>query len=85
MSLPCVILASGRGTRMRPMTDAIPKALVPVHGRPFAGWQLDLLASEGVGEVLRLVGYRGSMIRDYVGDAASHADGEPEPPRRFDR
>ena len=70
MSLPCVILAGGRGSRMRPMTDAIPKALVPVHGRPFAGWQLDLLASEGVGEMLYLVGYRGSMIRDYVGDGA---------------
>jgi len=70
MSLPCVILAGGRGTRMRPMTDAIPKALVPVYGRPFAGWQLDLLASEGVGEMLYLVGYRGSMIRDYVGDGA---------------
>ena len=50
------------------MTDAIPKSLVPVHGRPFAGWQLELLASEGVGEVLFLVGYRGSMIRSFVGD-----------------
>ncbi len=48
------------------MTNAVPKALVNVEGRPFAGWQLDLLASEGVREVLYLVGYRGSMIRDYV-------------------
>ena len=52
------------------MTDDIPKALVPVRGRPFAGWQLDLLAAEGVGEALYLIGYRGSMIRDYVKDGA---------------
>jgi NDP-sugar pyrophosphorylase family protein len=70
MSLPCVILAGGRGTRMRPITNAIPKALVTVRGRPFAGWQLDLLASEGVREVLYLVGYRASMISDYLGDGA---------------
>jgi NDP-sugar pyrophosphorylase family protein len=58
--------AGGRGTRMRPITDAIPQALVTVQGRPCAGWQLELLASEGVGEVLCLVGYRGLLLKRYT-------------------
>src|SRR5919197_6751225 len=70
MSLQCVILAGGLGTRMRPATEAIPKALVPVLGSPFADWQLRLLASRGVERVVYSVGYRGDMLRDHVGDGS---------------
>jgi NDP-sugar pyrophosphorylase family protein len=63
-----VILAGGRGTRMRPFTDAIPKALVPVAGRPFAHHQLELLARQGVREVVLSIGYRGDMVRAAIGD-----------------
>ncbi len=66
--LQCVILAGGAGTRMRPATDEMPKALLPVLGRPFTDWQLELLAKQGVERVLYSVGYRGEMIRDHVGD-----------------
>jgi MurNAc alpha-1-phosphate uridylyltransferase len=68
MPLQCVILAGGRGTRMRPLTDTIPKALVPVLGAPFAGWQLSWLATHGLKKVTFSVGYKAGMIRDYVGD-----------------
>src|SRR5438445_4139222 len=61
--LPCVILAGGLGTRMRPMTENIPKALVPVLGRPFAEWQLELLAQLGIRDVVYSIGYRGEQIR----------------------
>jgi NDP-sugar pyrophosphorylase family protein len=40
--LQCVVLAGGIGTRMRPQTEEIPKALIPVLGRPFCDWQLEL-------------------------------------------
>ncbi len=63
-----VILAGGRGTRMRPFTDDIPKTLVPVAGRPFAHRQLELLASQGVTDVVMSIGYRGQMVRDSLGD-----------------
>jgi NDP-sugar pyrophosphorylase family protein len=55
---------------MRPMTDAIPKALIPVGGIPFASHQLDWLAREGVDRVAYCIGYRGDLIRDYVANGA---------------
>jgi len=68
--LQCVVLAGGAGTRMRPLTEEMPKALVPVLGKPFADWQLELLAKQGIERVLYSVGYRGEMIRDHVGDGS---------------
>jgi len=55
---------------MRPATEEMPKALLPVLGRPFADWQLELLAKQGIERVLYSVGYRGEMIRDHVGDGS---------------
>ena len=68
--LQCVVLAGGPGTRMRPATEEMPKAVLPVLGRPFADWQLELLAEQGIERVLYSVGYRGEMIRDHVGDGS---------------
>ena len=68
--LQCVVLAGGPGTRMRPATEEVPKALLPVLGRPFADWQLELLAKQGIERVLYSVGYRGEMLRDHVGDGS---------------
>ncbi|HSR25748.1 MAG TPA: sugar phosphate nucleotidyltransferase, partial [Candidatus Eisenbacteria bacterium] len=56
MTLQCVILAGGLGTRMRPLTETVPKALVPVLGVPFADWQLALLAEQGVERVVYCTG-----------------------------
>jgi NDP-sugar pyrophosphorylase family protein len=70
MALQCVILAGGLGTRMRPMTDTIPKALIPVLGTPFADWQLGLLAAQGIERVVYCTGYRGEMLREHVGDGS---------------
>lgn len=53
---------------MRPQTDLLPKALIPVRGRPFAFYQLDWLAAEGVSDVVYCIGYRGDMLRHHVGD-----------------
>ena len=49
--MQCVILAGGLGTRMRPFTRTIPKALLPVCEVPFAQLQLELLSSRGVTDV----------------------------------
>jgi NDP-sugar pyrophosphorylase family protein len=65
--LPCVVLAGGLGTRMRPMTETVPKSLIPVLGRPFAELQLEWLAGEGVERVVYSVGYRADMIRETLG------------------
>ena len=55
---------------MRPATDAMPKALIPVLGRPFVDWQLEHLAAQGIERVTYSVGYRGDMLRAAVGDGS---------------
>ena len=69
MSLyPVVILAGGMATRLRPITEKIPKALVEVGGLPFIDHQLRLLFSYGIRRVIISAWYRGEMIREFVGD-----------------
>ena len=68
--MQCVILAGGLATRMRPLTDVRPKALLPVAGRPFADLQLEWLARHGVTDVVLSIGYKGEMLREHVGDGA---------------
>jgi NDP-sugar pyrophosphorylase family protein len=63
--MQCVILAGGLGTRMRPLTDACPKTMLPVRGRPFAHHQLHWLAAQGVTEVVYSIGHQGDLIRRY--------------------
>jgi MurNAc alpha-1-phosphate uridylyltransferase len=63
----CAILAGGLATRMRPLTESLPKALLDVNGRPFVDLQLELLSRQGVTSAVFCVGYRGEAIREYVG------------------
>lgn len=70
MSLPVAILAGGMATRMRPLTETIPKALVEVAGRPFAEHQVERLRSEGISRVVWLVGYRAHQIEEALGDGS---------------
>lgn len=67
MLYPVVILAGGLATRLRPITEKIPKALVEIGGKPFIYHQLRLLHSHGIRRVIISAWYRGDMIRDYVG------------------
>lgn len=71
MTLPVAILAGGLATRMRPATETIPKALLPVGGRPFIAHQLAYLRRQGVRDVVLCVGHLGEQVREFVGDGAS--------------
>ncbi len=66
--LPVAILAGGLATRLRPVTETIPKALVDVAGRAFIEWQLDYLHSQGVRQVVLCLGYLGEQIEELIGD-----------------
>lgn len=68
--LPVAILAGGLATRLRPATDTIPKALIPIHGEPFIAHQLRLLNRSGIRRAVLCVGYRGEQIEEYVADGA---------------
>jgi len=66
--LPVAILAGGLATRLRPVTEKIPKALMEVNGEPFLAHQLRLLSASGIRQVTLCVGYLGEMLQAYAGD-----------------
>ena len=68
MTLPVAILAGGLATRLRPLTEKIPKALVELNGEPFIAHQLRLLQAAGLKEVVICAWYRGDLIRAFAGD-----------------
>jgi NDP-sugar pyrophosphorylase family protein len=65
---PLALLAGGMATRMRPLTDKMPKALLEVANEPFIAHQLRLFRREGIARVVLCVGYKWEMIQDFVGD-----------------
>lgn len=66
------ILAGGLATRLRPLTDKIPKALVTVAGKPFLAHQLSYLRTQGVNHVVLCTGYRAEQIQNYIGDGSDY-------------
>lgn len=65
-----VILAGGLGTRMRPLTDTMPKPMIPVHGRPFLEYLVELLKKNGIEEIILLLGYLPEKITEHFGDGS---------------
>lgn len=65
-----LILAGGKGERLRPLTDTIPKPMAPVCGKPILEHQVEWLREGGVTGVVFLAGYRWEAIRDYFGDGS---------------
>jgi len=68
--MKAMLLAAGRGERLRPLTERIPKALVPVAGKPLIAWHLERLAAAGCREAVINVSHLAEQIVDYVGDGA---------------
>ncbi len=66
--LPVAILAGGLATRLRPVTNRVPKALLSIAGRPFIFHQLELLKNQGVDRVVLCVGHLGAQVKAAVGD-----------------
>lgn len=63
-----VILAGGLATRLRPLTANIPKSMVRIKGKPFLEYQLELLRSNGLSDIVLCVGYLSDQIKEYFRD-----------------
>lgn len=68
MSLPVAILAGGLATRLRPLTEKMPKVLLPIAGQPFLAHQLELLRAQGIRRIVLCLGYLGEMVEKEFGD-----------------
>ena len=66
MSLKAIILAGGRGKRLKPITDYVPKPLVPIKNTPIIEWQIKYLKKFGINEVIICSGYKTEMIENYL-------------------
>ena len=67
-----MVLAAGRGERMRPITDTLPKPLVPVAGKPLIAYHLERLASVGIIDVVVNLSWLGEKIRAVLGDGRDY-------------
>jgi len=68
---PVALLAGGLATRLRPLTEQVPKAMLDVAGEPFIAHQLRLLRRENITRVVICSGYLANQIEDYVGDGGA--------------
>jgi NDP-sugar pyrophosphorylase family protein len=67
---PLALLAGGLATRMRPLTEKVPKSMLEVAGEPFIAHQLRLFRREGVEKVVLCVGFLWEMMAEFVGDGS---------------
>ena len=72
MEIPkqAAILCGGLGNRLRPITDTLPKPMVPINGRPFLEYLLEQLKVQGVSEIILMTGYLGEQIQEYFGQGS---------------
>jgi dTDP-glucose pyrophosphorylase len=81
---PVIIMAGGLGTRLRPLTDDLPKPLIKVGSRPVLETIVEGFADQGFKHITLCINYRGEMIRDHFGDGSQwdvHIDYVEEPER----
>lgn len=67
--MQAVILAAGEGTRMRPLTESVPKPMLPVAERPLVAHTADAAVDAGADELILVVGYESERVRDYFGES----------------
>jgi N-acetyl-alpha-D-muramate 1-phosphate uridylyltransferase len=72
IGLPVAILAGGLATRLRPLTETVPKVLLEVAGKPFLEHQLLRLREQGIRDIVLCVGFLGEVIRDRFGNGRNY-------------
>ncbi|SDJ85667.1 bifunctional sugar-1-phosphate nucleotidylyltransferase/acetyltransferase [Natronorubrum texcoconense] len=65
--MKAVVLAAGQGTRIRPLSDSVPKPMLPVADRPLVAHTIDAAVDAGADEIVLVIGYEADTVRDYFG------------------
>ena len=65
-----LLLAAGKGTRLRPITNHVPKCLVPIHGKPLLSYWLDLLFNSGVEKILINTHYLSEQVSEFIAESS---------------
>ena len=68
--MKAIILAGGLGERLRPLTDNVPKPLLPVKGKPIVQHAIENFKKHGIKDIVLSVGYRADKIKEYFGDGS---------------
>jgi mannose-1-phosphate guanylyltransferase len=80
--MQALILVGGEGTRLRPLTDTVPKPVIPLAGRPLLSYMIDWLRVHGVDEIVLACGFKADRVREVLGEGGSprlRYVEEPEP------
>ena len=80
--MQALILVGGEGTRLRPLTNSVPKSVMPLAGRPFLSYMIDWLGRHGVDEVVLACGFKADQVREVLGEGGTprlRYVEEPEP------
>ena len=72
--MQAIILAAGLGRRIRSISNGIPKCLIEVNGEKILHHQLDILRSQGIQDIVIVVGYLQQKIKDFIGDTVSYVE-----------
>jgi mannose-1-phosphate guanylyltransferase len=69
--MKAIILAGGEGTRLRPLTDDMPKPLLPIKGKPIIEHAINNFRKHGIKDIILSIGYRADKIKEYFGDGSN--------------
>ncbi len=64
--MKAIILSGGRGKRLKPITDYVPKPLVSIHNKPIIEWQIRYLKNHGIRHIIICIGYKNNQIKNFL-------------------
>ncbi len=70
--MKAIIMAGGKGTRIRSVSSLVPKPMIPIAGKPILQYQIETLARQGITDITLVIGYLGEFVKDYFQDGSRY-------------